>query len=121
MKARVRTPTLQASDAAKPQVVGPWLDRNLDKHGRNLPLFLAGLLASRDSPTPLTSLHAFETKVKHWTFKMCGFRATKNFSIPTEESHEYDPRKLASGCARGSGRLGAGTRRWGKGTESKHE
>jgi len=65
MKARVGTPALHASDPAKPQVVGAWLDRNLDKPYRNFPLVLAGLLASRDSPTPLTIFHEFETEAQH--------------------------------------------------------
>ena len=94
-------------------------DPDAESAYRNLPLVLAGVLASRDSPTPLTFFHAFETIVKHWTVKMPEFRAPKIFPNPTEEAHEYDPRKLPSGSAHGSGRLGAGTCRWSKGTEFK--
>ena len=54
-------------------------DPDAESAYRNLPLVLAGVLASRDSPTPLTFFHAFETIVKHWTVKMPEFRAPKIF------------------------------------------
>ena len=47
------------------------------------------------------------------------FRQLSNHKSEREEPHEDDPRKVPSGSAHGSGRLGAGICSWGKGTESK--
>ena len=59
---------------------------------------------------------AFYTFDIHRNIERLKATLSQHSTIQREESHEYDPGKLPSGSAHGSGRLGAGTCRWSKGT-----